>query len=204
MAENPEAAGSGKRIPWEKYVADARDLFLATATAGPAALQVWTTAWCDWAKSAAKTHDQLARRWNQIIDDPGQGATILDQMRQDWKEYLIGIAGIPERATLDFLQTMAERGNIGTEVKSLNNAFVAAADDALTAIMDAYSQVAAAVEGQPAAPAGLEAGKYKAPGGAPAAPAPLSADQLAELRKRMARLKLTNARLGGLSSPPTA
>jgi hypothetical protein len=184
---DPETGSRSTQIPWEQYVRDARDLFVATSTAAPAAMQAWTTAWCSWATSAAKTHDQLARRWTNIIEDPGQGAEILDKMREDMKQYLVEIGTIPERAVLEFLQTMGERGAIGSDVRSLNDAFVRAADAATIAATDAYTAIA---EGDEPSAAG-EGGREAATRSRAAA-----AERLAELQRKLTALKDARRRLG--------
>jgi hypothetical protein len=199
MVPDTEAGSGSKRIPWENYVADARDLFLATSSAGPVAMQVWTTAWCNWATSAAKTHDQLARRWNSIIQDPSQGATVLDKMREDVKQYILEIGGIPEHAVLEFLQTMTERGSIGAEVRSADKAFVDTADDVVIALTDAFIQVAAASEA-PGAARGEAAMTTGIPG--PAATPAAAPDPLARARQELSRLKTARTRLGKSSEPP--
>jgi hypothetical protein len=202
MIADTKASSGPPGIPWEKYVADARALFLATSSAGPAAMQAWTTAWCSWAMSVARTNHQLARRWNSIIEDPGQGATVLDLMRGDYKQYLLEIGGIPERAVLEFLQAMSEStGGMRADVRSANEEFVAAAEEVATAVTDAFSQIAATSEAQAAATGKPEpTTKYitvRAP--APAAAAPV---QLVELQQKLARLKTARTRLGKISEPP--
>ena len=196
-------AGSGTPgIPWEKYVADARALFLATAGAGPAAMQAWTTAWCSWAMSVARTNGQLARRWNSIIEDPSQGATVLDLMRGDYKQYLLEIGGIPERAVLEFLQAMSEStGGMRADVRSANEEFVAAAEEVATAVTDAFSQIAETSEAQAAATGKPEpTTTYKA--GLTPAPAAAAPVQLVELQQKLSRLKTARARLGKSSERP--
>jgi hypothetical protein len=181
---DPRTASPSKQIPWEQYVRDARDLFVATSTAGPAAMQAWTSAWCGWATSAAKTHDQLARRWTDIIEDPSRGAEILDKMREDFKQYLVEIGTIPERAVLEFLQTMGERGVIGSDMRSLNDAFVRAADEAEIALSDAYSAIAGS----------------RAPSAAAAAFDP--AGKLTEAQAKLTALKNARQRLGKAPERP--
>lgn len=183
MGLNAEPGPSIKPIPWEKYVADVRALYLATAGAGPAAMQTWTKAWCEWMQSAAKTHDQIARGWNRIIEDPGQGPALLDQMREDVKQYILELGGIPERAVVEFLQAVSERRGPMGAVRSAPEAFVAAADAVVTAAADAFNQVAQMTEAPP-----TTKGRPTRP---PAAP-----DPLAELRQRMTHLQNARTRLG--------
>jgi hypothetical protein len=134
------------RIGWDDYVRDARDLYLAVSAAGPAAMLAWATAWSSWATSAAKTQAQLARGWSRIVENPGQGATVLDQLREDYKRYLIEMGTIPERAVLDFLQAVSEsaRPEKGPSPPVTN--FVNAADAVETALGDAHSRLAKIVE----------------------------------------------------------
>ncbi|MGH7418502.1 MAG: hypothetical protein ACREKB_12070, partial [Candidatus Rokuibacteriota bacterium] len=189
-----------KRIPWENYVQDARNLFLAASSAGPVAMQVWTTAWCTWAMSAAKTNEQLARRWNSIIEDPSRGATVLDLMRADYKQYLLEIGGIPERAVLEFLQTMSEsKGGRGDAARSASEAFVADAEEVVTAVTDAFSQIAATCEAQAAATGKSAPGYRSGLTPAPAAAAPV---QLAQLQEKLSSLKTARTRLGRGFEPP--
>jgi hypothetical protein len=157
MATDP-AAGSGskdtspkdtspKDIPWETYVADARRLILATASAGPVAMQVWAKAWCSWVTSVTRTHDQLARGWLGIVENPGQGATALDRMREDCKQYFLEIGTIPERAAIEFLQTMSERGGRpAPPPSSPEQQFSDAADGVVAAAADVLSQVSRTIE----------------------------------------------------------
>lgn len=95
-------------IDWKQYAEDALSLFLATSGAVPTAMRVWTTGWSDWMISAAKTQDQLARRWNSIIREPSRGGAVLKEMREDVKQYLVEVAGIPERSVLEFLVSVSE------------------------------------------------------------------------------------------------
>jgi hypothetical protein len=174
---------------------------VATTAAGPAALQAWTTAWCSWATSAAKTHDQLSRRWNTIIQDPSQGAAMLDKMREDFKQYLVEIGTIPERAILEFLQTMGERGTIGSDIPSLNDKFVRAADDAVIAITDTYSALAEG--GVPPVPKRPGTGPRPRPGeGGATAPDP--AQRLDDLQAKLRALKDARQRLGEASARPVS
>jgi hypothetical protein len=189
MATGP-AAGSGskdtspKDIPWETYVADARRLFLATASAGPVAMHVWAKAWSSWVTSVTRTHDQLARGWLGIVENPGQGATALDQMREDCKQYFLEIGTIPERAAIEFLQTMSERGGSPARAPSSSEQqFADAADVVVAAAADALNQASRTIEyGQRRAKeAGLET----------AAPPP----ELAELRDSLKRLTAARTKL---------
>ena len=141
MATESDPPPDKKGVDWGKYAEDARDLFLATSSAGPTAMRVWTTAWCEWATSAAKTHDELVRKWTSIIRDPSRGGTVLNNMREDVKQYLVDIAGIPERSVLEFLEKMSEvAGSPGKGASTPDHAFVEAADDVLAAAAEALNQ----------------------------------------------------------------
>jgi hypothetical protein len=92
---------------WSQYAHDARGLLMTLLYAGPTATRVWTTAWYEYAKLSAENQQQMAGRWNEIIKEPGRGIEILDQMRQDYKQYLVTAGGIPERAIQDFVEDMS-------------------------------------------------------------------------------------------------
>ena len=175
-AEN--GARSGSKVDWAKYAEDARDLFLTTSLAAPTAMRVWITAWCDWATSAAKTQEQLARRWNQIVQNPSRGGTVLDEMRNDVKRYILDVGGIPERAVLDFLVGM--EGSPGKRMGSADKEFVKAAESVVAAAADALNlleqrSASYTKEAQPSARGRTE-------------PTAADGDPLAELREKMSRL----------------
>lgn len=162
-------------IDWKQYAEDALSLFLATSGAVPTAMRVWTTGWSDWMISAAKTQDQLARRWNSIIRDPGRGRAVLNEMREDVKQYFVEVAGIPERSVLEFLVSVSESGSpatLGTPATqgkvaqpSQDEAFAQAVDEFVAFAADSLSQIQAKT----------------ASGGSSTAPAP----DLAALRKQL-------------------
>ena len=181
----PESgARSGKMgVDWPKYAEDARNLLLIASQAGPTAMRVWTSGWGEWATSVARTYDQLARGWTRIIQDPSRGGEVLDQMREDAKQYLVDIGGIPERAVLEFVQAMEGiAGSSGTGVGSADQAFVEAADNFTEAAAEALNRLETAIESRPA-----QRGRAAQAAGAP--------DPLVELRERVSRLNAARARL---------
>ena len=153
---------SNKRVDWAGYAEDVRNLLLATSHAAPTAMRVWTSAWCEWATSAATIHEQLARRWNEIIEEPGRGEAVLDQMRKDFKDYLLGVGGIPERAVLQFAQAM--EASVKKGVPSPIQAFAKAAEEAIEAAVEGLNLIETTLEfqqrpatrGKPMAPAGAD------------------------------------------------
>jgi hypothetical protein len=137
-------------VDWATYAKDARDLVVATASAGPTALRVWTAAWCKWMNSAAGTQHRIARGWLEIVREPGRGGTLLGQMREDVKQYLIEVGSISEQAVLEFLEAMAENADQGTGTeRTPEELFADAADEVLTAAADAFAQIQAMGEGSP-------------------------------------------------------
>ncbi len=183
MATESDPPPDKKGVDWGKYAEDARDFFLATSSAGPTAMRVWTTALCEWATSAAETHDELMRKWTSIIRDPGRGGTVLDQMRNDVKQYLVDIAGIPERSVLKFLEKMSEiAGSPGKGASTPDQAFVQAADDVLAAAAEALNQFETTSES-------------RAPRGSGGTWAAAAADPLATLREKMSALSAAGANL---------
>ena len=188
MADS-ESTSKKTDINWEKYAKHARSLFLATSAALPTAMRVWTTGWCDWMKSAAETHDQLARRWNNIIQDPGQGEAILDEIRKDIKQYIVDVAGIPERKVLEFLTSVSESaGRSATPSVSAtkgkaspSDAVKQAIDDFVKTAEDAVVQFQSASESQAMPSPGKPAGPYS--------------DRLATLRKQLEALTAARDKL---------
>jgi len=114
MPPEQGAPSDQKQINWEDYVRDARDLHMAVASAIPAATSAWTTAWAQWLACAAKTHEQMAGGWAGLVRNPSRGGAVLDKMREDFKQYLLETAAIPERAVLEFLEKVSE-GARGSE-----------------------------------------------------------------------------------------
>jgi len=167
-------------VNWKQYAEDAFSLFLATSGAAPTAMRVWTTGWADWMISAAKTQDQLARRWNSIIRDPSQGGAVLDEMRKDVKQYLVEVAGIPERKVLEFLTSVQE--SAGSPVTQ-GKAAQPSQDEALGQAIDTFLAAASDVLIRVQSPGKLQA--QIAGGGTSAAPA---SDELATLQKLMTDL----------------
>jgi hypothetical protein len=180
-------------IDWKRYAEDALSLFLATSGAIPTAMRVWTTGWSDWVKSAAETQDQLARRWTSLIRDPGQGGAVLNEMREDVKQYIVEVAGIPERSVLEFLTSVSESagssatpsapaapGKVGRP--SPDGSFDQAIDEFVATATDVLSQLQLTSEllGKPAS------------GGTSTAPAP---DYLASLQQRLDALAAAGDKL---------
>jgi hypothetical protein len=186
MVPDRGAPSDKQGVDWAQYAEDARAFLLATSSAIPTAMRVWTVAWCDWMTSAAETQDQLARRWNSIIRDPAHGGAVLNAMREDVKQYILDVAGIPERSVLDFLVSMSDSGTSSVSSAEAvppqpDEAFIQAADDVLAKAADALSQLEMARE---AAGAKGEAGTGAA-----------APDVLASLRERMSDLNAARARL---------
>ena len=169
-------------IDWKQYADDARALFLATSGAVPTAIRVWTTAWCDWMKSAAQTQDQLARRWNSIVREPGRGGDVLKEMREDVKQYLVEVVAIPERSVLEFLTSVQESAGSPATPATPGKAAKPSPDDDFEKAMDKFVRAAADTLSQFKMTSVLQA---KAPGvGTSAAPAP----DLEDLQKQVAVL----------------
>ncbi len=142
--ETPTAAGN--TVNWAAYAEDARNFVLATSHAMPTAMRVWTSAWCEWATSAAAVHEQLARRWNEIVEEPGRGEAVLNQMRSDYKDYLLAVGGIPERKVLEFAQAMEATAKKG--VPSAARAFAKAAEEAIAATVEGLNLIETTLESQ--------------------------------------------------------
>jgi hypothetical protein len=183
-----DARGSSGTVDWSQYAKDARDLLVVTSRVGPTAMRVWTDAWCDWAKSAARTQEELARRCTSIVRNPRRGETLLNQMREDVKQYLVHIGGIPQRAVLDFAQSMEEiAANAGDEV---DLAFLDAAEAVMVAAADVLTHAATASTAPPAS---------KGPGSPAADP-----DPLGKLRDLVLRMRDAQARLRKTPGTPPA
>lgn len=181
-------------VDWKRYAEDARALFLATSGAVPTAMRVWTVAWCEWMTSAAETQGQLARRWNSIVRDPGRGATVLNEMRQDVKDYLVGVAGIPERAVLEFLSSVSESAGSGGSGGSAvgpdhaaepppDDAFLDAVDNVVATMTDLFNRIETVSE------------VWAAKGGSATWPASVSPEYLAVLWKQLTVLSAARAKL---------
>ena len=151
MATGGSASPDSQGVDWATYAKDARDFLLATSHAGPTAARVWTAAWCEWATSAATMHEQMALRWNAVIKDPARGPAMLDEMRKNFKDYLLVVGGIPERAVLSF--TVAMEASVGTpkDVPSPKQAFLKEAQDTIGEIMEGLNLLERTRESQPAA-----------------------------------------------------
>lgn len=133
----PPAVPSGRTpVDWKQYASDARDLFLATSNAGPLAMRMWGLAYRDWMTAVITAQDQFASRWTSLVVEPGSRAKTFDQMRQDFKQYLVAIAGIPERAVLEYLQRLSECAGPTGEPPSPESTFRDEADDFTLAAAD--------------------------------------------------------------------
>jgi len=176
-------------VDWAKYAEDARNLLLATSHAGPTAMRVWTAAWCDWMTSAAGIQEQLALRWNEIIQEPGRGAAVIDQMRKDFKDYLLAVGGIPERAVLDFAKAM--EASVGKGVPSPNQAFVEAAKAAIEATVEGFNLLETTLEYQ-----------RTTKGSTRAAAAAGIKDPSAAVRETISRMRAAGERLTTVSEKP--
>jgi hypothetical protein len=181
-------------IDWAAYAEDVRNLLLATCSAGPTAMRVWTTAWFEWATFAAKTHEQMALGWSDIIREPGRGGDVLNKMREDFKQYLLQVGGIPERAVLEFLEGVSATASPpGPDAGAADGAvggFVTAADEFVTQATDALNQVATAAESDKRAARG-------------AASSAAAQDPVAQLGKQISRLRDAQTRLSQRVAPPT-
>jgi len=191
------SAGPPAKIPidWKQYAEDARDLLIATSSAGPAAMRVWATAWLEWATCAARAHEQMALRWTDIVRDPGRGGNVLNKMREDFKEYLLKVGAIPERAVLEFLvgvtaaATPPESGASGAGGRvpdAASGEFVAAADRFMTHATDAFNRLATAEES-----------RRRARGASAAA----ALDPVADLQRQLSGLRNAHLKLGRTDSP---
>ncbi len=169
---------------WGQYASDARDLCLATCSAGPTAMWIWTLAWRDWLASVAKTQDVMARRWTSIVQHPGSGAAVLDRLRQDVKQYMVDVAGIPEQSMLRFLERVSESvGSPRAVPPTPDAAIVDAVDAVFAALADALSHLEMMSEVRAA----------QGSTGSRVSPAP--PDPVAAIRKRMADLSAAIERL---------
>jgi hypothetical protein len=184
MAAHTGAPSDKTRVDWGKYAADARDLFLATSSAAPLAMRMWGVAWCDWMTAVVKTQDQLARRFTSLVVDPGSRAKTFDQMRQDFKQYMVDIAGIPERSVLGYLERLAEcTGSPAEEAPAPDATVTAAAADFIDAAADVYAALEK-ISGSP-----------HVYGGTWSAHATRSPDPLAALREKLLALHKAQEKL---------
>lgn len=197
------AAPSGKTpVDWKQYAADARDLFLATSCAGPLAMGMWGLAWRDWLTAVITAQDQFARRWTSLVVDPGARAKTFDQMRQDFKGYMVEIAGIPERAMLGYLERLSQCAGPSGGPPSPESAFGEEAADFTEAAADLFFEIEKVSEPRPAS-----GGTWREPAhtvqAAPAHPASAHAapDPLASLREKLDALRKAQAKLRAGTAP---
>lgn len=176
-------------VDWAKYAEDARNLLLATSHAGPTAMRVWTAAWCQWATSAARIQEHLALQWNEIIQEPGRGTAVIDQMRKDFRDYLLFVGGIPERAVLDFAKAM--EGSVAKGVPSPDQAFVQAAEAAIEATVEGFNLLETTLEAQ------------RTTKGSRAAAAGIK-DPSAAVREKISRMRAAGERLTKVSAKPAS
>ena len=140
MATHPAAPSGKTSVDWKQYAADARDLFLASSCAGPLAMRMWGLACRDWMTAVITAQDHFARRWTSLVVEPGSRAKTFDQMRQDFKQYMVDIAGIPERSVLGYLERLAEcTGSPAEEAHAPDVTVTAAAADFTDAAADVYA-----------------------------------------------------------------
>ncbi len=198
------APPSGKTpVDWKQYAADARDLFLATSCAGPLAMGMWGLAWRHWLTEVITAQDQFARRWTSLVVEPGARAKTFDQMRQDFKGYMVAIAGIPERAVLGYLERLSQCAGPSEGPPSSDTAFREEAADFTEAAADLYAEIEKVSESRPAS-----GGTWREPAHAvqahavPAHPAPAHAaqahtppDPLGSLREKLDALRKAQAKL---------
>jgi len=138
----PPAVPSGRTpVDWKQYASDARDLFLATSNAGPLAMRMWGLAYRDWMTAVITAQDHFARRWTSLVVEPGSRAKTFDQMRQDFKQYLVDIAGIPERAVLEYLQRLSECVGPSEGPASPESTFRHEAADFTAAAAEVYAEL---------------------------------------------------------------
>jgi hypothetical protein len=157
MTTGGSASPDSERVDWATYAKDARNFLLATSHAGPTAARVWTEAWCEWATSVAKMHEQWALRWNGVIKDPARGPAVLNEMQKSFKDYLVAVGTIPDRAIMKFTVAMETSVGTATDVPSPRLAFIKVAEDATAGIVDAFNLYQKRLEYQRAAQSTLKA-----------------------------------------------
>ncbi len=211
MVTHPAAPSGRTSVDWKQYAADARDLFLTTSNAGPLAMRMWGLAWRDWMTAVITAQDHFARRWTSLVVEPGSRAKTFDQMRQDFKQYLVDIAGIPERAVLEYLQRLSEC--VGpSEGPSPESTFRHEAADFTAAAAEVYAELQKASASRP-----TSGGTWKDPAPpvhltpphttqAPATPAHAAsshapADPLSSLGEKFEGLLKAQAKLGTGTAP---
>lgn len=209
MATHPPAPSGKTPVDWKQYAADARDLFLAISNAGPLAMRMWGLAWRDWMTAVITAQDHFARRWTSLVVEPGSRAKTFDQMRQDFKQYLVDIAGIPERAVLEYLQRLSECVGPSEGFPSPESTFQHEAADFTEAAADMYAELEKASASrptsggtwrEPAPPAPAHTSQaYATP--TPAAPTHASADPLTSLREKLDALRTAQAKLRAGTAP---
>jgi hypothetical protein len=125
-------------------------------------------------------------------------------MRQDFKGYMVEIAGIPERAMLGYLERLSQCAGTSEGPPSPESAFGEEAADFTEAAADLYFEIEKVSESRPAS-----GGTWREPAHtvqAPAAPAhPASAhaapDPLGSLREKLDALRKAQAKLRPGTAP---
>jgi len=208
MASLPAVPSGRTPVDWKQYASDARDLFLVTSNAGPLAMRMWGLAWRDWMTAVITAQDHFASRWTSLVVEPGSRAKTFDQMRQDFKQYLVAIAGIPERAVLEYLQRLSECAGPTGEPPSPESTFRDEADDFAEAAADVYAQLKKVNASRPASGAGPDpahAGQIPPvpthTAQAHAAQAPAAPDPLGDLGHKLDALLKARAKLRAGTAP---
>jgi len=210
MATHPAAPSGRTSVDWKQYAADARDLFLAASNAGPLAMRMWGLAWRDWMTAVITAQDHFARRWTSLVVEPGSRAKTFDQMRQDFKQYVVDIAGIPERAVLEYLQRLSECVGPSEGPASPESTFRHEAADFTAAAAELYAELQKASASRPTsggtwkepAPPGYPAPAHATP--THAAPTHAPADALTSLGEKLDALLTAQAKLGAGTAPPAS
>jgi hypothetical protein len=207
MATPPAVPSGRTSVDWKQYAADARDLFLVTSNAGPLAMRMWGLAWRDWMTAVITAQDHFASRWTSLVVEPGARAKTFDQMRQDLKQYMVSIAGIPEHAVLEYLQRLSECVGPSEGPASPESTFRHEAADFMAAAAEVYAELQKASASRP-----TYGGTWKDPTPpvhpapaqatpAQATPAHAPADPLTSLGEKFDTLRAAQAKLGAGTAP---
>ena len=212
MATPPAVPSGRTSVDWKQYAADARDLFLVTSNAGPLAMRMWGLAWRDWMTAVITAQDHFARRWTSLVVEPGVRAKTFDQMRQDLKQYMVSIAGIPEHAVLEYLQRLSECVGPSEGPASPESTFRHEAADFMAAAAEVYAELQKASASRPTyggtwkdpTPPVHPAPAHTTPAQATpahAAPPHAPADPLISLGEKFDTLRAAQAKLGAGTAP---
>jgi hypothetical protein len=129
-------------------------------------------------------HEQLALRWNTVIKDPARGPGMLNEMQKNFKDYLLAVGTIPERAVLKFTVAMETHVGTVTDVPSPKQAFLKEAENTIEGIVDAFNLVQTRLESQRAAQRTMRARAAE-----PNDPGAALGDMIPRLNAALARLR---------------